>query len=520
MVSPETLTKVSAAAAIAFAGATTSIAFAQHVSSVPARPDQLYQFSAARLDGTSKLLDESPGITELAVSGPIPIQPPPIVIIEGEAAGVQQLAAASPSSLASPPTMLVDVYRTARLSDATYAAARASLAAAREKGPQGRALVLPVVSGTANYTHNDADNRTLDRDFRFNSRGYGVTLTQPLYRPGNVIQYAQAELSMAQAEAIYAQAGQDLMIRSAQVFFDVLAAQDSLAFIRAQKAAIAEQLEQAKRNFDVGTATITDANEAQARFDLAAAQEIAAINDLEIKLRALEQVVGRRMDTLMPLRGDVRIPGPEPIDLERWVDVARRSANSVQAQELALEIARREVDRQKTGHYPTLDLVATHGRNLTANPAVGASKSDIQSSAVGLQLAVPIYAGGAVDSRVREARANQAKATAELDSAKRIAEFNTRQAYLGLTNGLAQVRALQQALVSSETALESNKLGYEVGVRINVDVLNAQQQVFQTRRDLSKVRYEAILNGLRLKAITGALTEADLAGVGDLLGRD
>lgn len=471
-------------------------------------------------DESDNVLDASPALTELLVSGPVPKQAPPVVII-GELGAVASPSTAvmNPSATATLIT-LADAYRAARLGDAQFAAAQANLDAAREKGPQGRALLLPSVTGTANYTHNDADNRTLDRDFRFNGRGYGLTLTQPVYRPGNLIQYAQAELSVVQAEMIFAQAGQDLMLRSAQVYFDVLAAQDSLAFIRAQKTAIGEQLEQAKRNFDVGTATITDANEAQARFDLAAAQEIAAENELEIKLRALEQVVGRRLGGLTPLRANARIPGPDPADIDRWVDVARRGANLVRAQEVAVEIARRDIDRQKTGHYPTLDLVATHGRNITANPATGGSKSDIQSSTIGLQLAVPIFAGGAIESRVREARANQTKATAELDSAKRNAEFTARQAYLGLSNGLAQVRALEQALVSSETALESSKLGYEVGVRINVDVLNAQQQVFQTRRDLSKARYEAILSGLRLKSITGALTERDLADVGELLGRD
>jgi outer membrane protein len=511
---------IAIAVAVAFAGGARSIARAQSDAGLPATPDEPDLFDAARLGGAGNVLDPSPGITALSVSGPVPGQAPPLVVTTEQTAAAGPIAAAPSSAPASTPTTLVDVFRAARLSDATYAAARASLDAAREKGPQGRAFVLPAISGTANYTYNDADNRTIDRDFRFNSRGYGLTLTQPVYRPGNVIQYAQAELSMVLADAIFAQAGQDLMVRSAQVYFDVLAAQDSLAFIRTQKTAIGEQLAQAKRNFDVGTATITDANEAQARFDLAAAQEIAAENELEIKLRALEQLVGRRFDALMPLRASARIPGPDPADIDRWVEVARRGANAVRAQELAVEIARRDVDRQKTGHYPTLDLVATHGRNLTANPAVGGAKSDIQSNTIGLQLAVPIYAGGAVDSRVREARANQSKAAAELDGAKRNAEFTARQAYLGLSNGLAQVRALEQALVSSETALESSKLGYQVGVRINIDVLNAQQQVFQTRRDLSKARYEAILNGLRLKAITGALTEPDLAGVGELLGRD
>jgi outer membrane protein len=315
---------------------------------------------------------------------------------------------------------------------------------------------------------------------------------------------------------------QDLIVRVAQAYFDVLASQDSLAFILAQKTAISEQLAQAKRNFEVGTATITDTHEAQARFDLATSQEIAAQSDLEIRQRTLQQIIGKFPDRLAPLRPSVELSPPSPNAMEEWVTSAERQNYSVRIQEAALEVATREIERNRSGHYPTVNVVSNYGYNLASIATIGVTNQGSTNIArnIGLQVAIPLYGGGGVNSLVRQAVSNEEKARQDLESARRSAALSVRQAYLGVTNGMAQVRALQQALVSSQSALDSNKLGYEVGVRINIDVLNAQQQLYSTMRDLSRARYDTLLNGLKLKAATGTLIEDDVETVNRLLGTD
>ncbi|MFO1362212.1 MAG: TolC family outer membrane protein [Burkholderiales bacterium] len=416
---------------------------------------------------------------------------------------------------------LLDTYRLAKQNDAQFASARASLEAGIEKLPQGRALLLPVINATANTTYNDGTNRTLNFSNTFNSNGWGVTLTQPLFRWQNLVQYQQSQFQVLQAEAQFSQATQDLIVRLAQAYFDVLAARDNIEFIVANKAAIQEQLAQAKRNFEVGTATITDTNEAQARYDLAVAQEISGQNALLVSQRNLQQIIGQPPDALTPLRTELSMQPPQPASQDEWAKGARANNFTVRANEAVLEIADREVGRQRAGHYPTLDVVASTQENTNASLATGFNtRSEVQQSAIGLQLNVPIYAGGSVMSRTREAVALKEKARQDLEASRRAAEFNAQQAYLNVTNGLAQVRALEQALLSSETSLQSNRVGYEVGVRINIDVLNAQQQVFQTKRDLARARYDTIVNGLKLKAAAGALSEADVEEVNRLLGVD
>jgi len=416
---------------------------------------------------------------------------------------------------------LLDTYRLAKQHDAQFASSRASLEAGIEKLPQGRALLLPVINGTANTTYNDGENKTLDFSRSFNSNGWGVTLTQPIFRWQNLVQYQQSQFQVLQAEAQFSQATQDLIVRLAQAYFEVLAARDNIEFIVANKAAIQEQLAQAKRNFEVGTATITDTNEAQARYDLAVAQEISGQNALLVAQRNLQQIIGQPPDALTPLRTDLTIQPPQPASQDDWAKGARANNFTVRANEAVLEIADREIGRQRAGHYPTLDVVASATENTNASLAIGGStRSTVNQNAIGLQLNLPIYAGGSVMSRTREAVALKEKARQDLEASRRAAEFNAQQAYLNVTNGLAQVKALEQALLSSETALQSNRVGYEVGVRINIDVLNAQQQVFQTKRDLARARYDTIVNGLKLKAAAGALSEADVEEVNRLLGVD
>jgi outer membrane protein len=419
---------------------------------------------------------------------------------------------------------LLQVYRDAVGFDAQYAAARAQRDVGLEKLPQGRAGLLPTIGLSANTTWNDIEStaRTtpaVTRSAAYNSNAWGVSLAQPLFRWQNWVGYQQAELAVAAAETQFALARQDLIVRVAQAYFDVLLAQETLATAQAQKTAIAQQLESAKRNFEVGTATITDTHEAQARFDLTVAQEIAAENDLTVKRQTLLTLTGKEAEALKGLRPNVQIGRPQPDDISQWVASAETGNLGVQLAQTGLEVASREIEKQRAGHYPTLDLVATHGRSaagssLATTPGVG---SDGKSSTIGLQLAVPLFAGGAVSSREREATALNEKARADLDNARRSATLGARQAYLGVTSGLAQVRALEAGVASSRLAVESNKLGYEVGVRINIDVLNAQSQLFDTSQKLAKARLDTLIAQLRLKSAVGNLVEDDLAALNALL---
>jgi len=424
------------------------------------------------------------------------------------------VAASLPGTVAAED--LLQVYRDARGYDAQYAAARHALEAGREKLPQGRALALPALnlSGITLYTDLDSNSRnpaiapSFERDFRSNA--YLLSFSQPLYREQNSLQYSQAEFQVKQAEASFGQVGQDLIVRVAQSYFDVLAAQDSLAFIRAQKSAIAEQLAQARRNFEVGAATVADTHEAKARFDLSAAQEIAAQNDLVNKRRALKQLTGKEYAGLKPLRAQMKLAPPNPASMENWVDLAEKRSFPVLIQEALIEIASLEVKRNRAANYPTLDLVVTHGQTSLSGSTFSSAGALQTASTIGLQFAVPLYAGGALRSKEREAAANHEKLKQDLENARRSSEFSSGQSYLAVINGIAQVAALEQALLSSQSALDSTKLGYKVGVRINIDVLNAQQQLFSTERDLALARYNTINSQLRLKAAAGALREEDL----------
>jgi outer membrane protein len=304
-----------------------------------------------------------------------------------------------------------------------------------------------------------------------------------------------------------------------QSYFDILLAQDNVAFSGAQKAAIGEQLQQAKRNFEVGTATITDTHEAQARFDLVTAQEIAALNDLESKKRALQQIIGELPPRIAPLGPRFAPAIPSPSSMEAWVDLAIENSLQVQVQKAAEDFASKEVERNRAGHHPTLDAVASYTDSGTGSGINSGPGRDEKATALGLQLAVPLYQGGAIDSRVREAISNLEKARQDLEAAKRTAALETRQAFLGVTSGIAQVKALQSAVVSSQSQLDSTRLGQEVGVRTGVDVLNAQQQLFSARRDLAQARYNYILNRLRLSAATGSLSEEEIARVSQWLAR-
>lgn len=425
------------------------------------------------------------------------------------------LLAAAPAYSAD----LVQVYREALSNDQQYMAARAAADAGREKGPQGLAGLLPTVSATANTVWNEnkyVPSNVPRTNRNFNTNAYNVNLTQPLFRWQNIMQYSQGQLQVVQAEANFAQASQDLILRVAQAYFDVLYAEESLKAVRANKQAISQQLEQAKMSFEVGTVTITDSQEAQARFDLASAQEIKAENDLEVARYALRVIVGKDSGELNRLKPQAELKPPQPASMDKWVDAAVQDSFAVQSQQAAAEVAAKEVERIRAGHYPTIDVVANYGKNNQALSFLGADSLETTARNIGLQLNVPIFQGGLVNSRTREAVANRNAAEATLENAKRTAALNVQQSYLGVVNGLAGIRALDAALISSLSALESNRLGLDVGVRIIIDVLNAEQQVYVTRRDLAKARFDTLLSQLRLKAAVGSLGEADLEQINPL----
>lgn len=416
---------------------------------------------------------------------------------------------------------LLETFRAAQANDPVFAAARAAQQAGLEKLPQGRSLLLPSVSLNANSTFNDQTilyqgaspfGGPNPVNPRYNSHGYSVNLTQPLFRQQSWVAYTEAELQVAQAEAQFRIAEQDLILRVAQAYFDVLIAQDSVQLAEAQKTAITEQLENAKRNFEVGSATITDTHEAQARYDLTVAQEIAARNNLEIKQRALQQLINAMPRELSHLGREFRLEAPQPADMEQWVEKAQLNSPQLAIAQAAAEIADKEVARNRGGHYPTVDLVANYSKT-NANGGNFGVGSDVTGKSVGVQLSMPLFQGGAVNSRWREAEASRDRAREELENTRRTVANQTRQAYLGVVSGIAQVQALQQALTSSESVLEASKLGQEVGVRTNLDVLNAQQQLYATRRDLYQAQYNYLVSHLRLKAAVGSLGEENLAEV-------
>jgi outer membrane protein len=425
--------------------------------------------------------------------------------------------------LAATAENLIQVYQDARAYDAPYAAARYALQAGMEKLPQGRALLLPSLNLSASATESrlesDSKNPTLAPSFTrdLSVQNVQLTFTQPIYRKQNFLQYDQGELQVKQAESQFGQAGQDLIVRVAVAYFEMLGAEDSLRLVRGKKAAIAEQLAQAKRNFEVGTATITDTHEAQARYDLSQAEEISAMNDLEAKRRALQQLTGKVYGALRPLRSDIKLSPPNPNNMQDWVDLAEKQSYPVLIQESATAIADLEAKRNQAGHYPTLDLVANYGYTEQTGSQFTSIGSNLTNASIGLQFALPIYQGGGISSRAREAASNYERSKQDLENSRRSAALVARQSYLAVIAGVAQVRAYEQALVSSRSALDSNRLGYEVGVRINIDVLNAQQQVFQTERDLLASRYNTIANTLRLKAAGGGLRDEDVEEVNRVL---
>ncbi|MBF5006692.1 TolC family outer membrane protein [Diaphorobacter caeni] len=436
------------------------------------------------------------------------------------------LAASALTAQTAQAQSLFELVEEARGYDAPWQSAKAQYDATVSRGEQARAGLLPSVAAQAGvstaHTQYRVKTPTMTAqnfDLHGPSQQAAIVASQPLFRPANRIAFQQGQRGIEIAQAQLDAADQDLLIRVSQAYFDVLAAQDTLNVVQAQKKAISEQLASAKSNFELGNATITDSREAQARHDLASAQEIAAANDLQVKKLALDQTVGRVGIAPQPLAQPVALPAVEPADINQWVDTAESTQPLVRQAQIALDVARLETKKAETGHLPTVDLQASYGiqRNpngMTSQPFV---HSRATSASVGVALNLPLFAGFAVQNRVKETLSLEEKAQADLDNARRNVAQASRSAYLGVQSGMGQVKALEAAVASSQSALDANRLGYQVGVRVNIDILNAQSQLYQTQRDLAKARYDVLMGQLKLRQAAGILGDEDIAKVDGLL---
>jgi len=412
---------------------------------------------------------------------------------------------------------LLDIYRLARENDPAWAAAEASYRANIEKGPQGRALLLPAVIFTANAFQNSL-NESQPGPFSssYLSHGYTLQLTQPLYQKSSFAAYAAGKLAVTQAQAQLAIARQDLIMRTARAYFNVLAAQDTLRFAKAKEKAIDGQLQLAKRNFEVGNSTIVDVNAAQAQFDSAVAAEVVADNNLRVRQATLSTLTGTPVGTLSTVTKTLPLQMPVPENINTWTRAAEDQSPQIKVQQQAVAIAREDVQNSRGGHYPSLDLVASHSYSNGNSPGFPGTIV-YHSNLVGIELQWPIFSGGAVSSRVRQSLALEDEARQTLTLTERKTVLNTRQYYLAVTSGVAQVTALEQALAASRKALESTELGYRTGVNTGLDVLNAQQNLFSVESDLSQAKYSYLMSRLELKDAVGTLSESDLVSINNLL---
>jgi len=413
---------------------------------------------------------------------------------------------------------LLSLFETARSYDATYKAAQSQYTANLAKGDQAKALLLPSIGLAATVNKTDVELIAAAQSVNAQSKSATLSASQPLYRPANFASYQQGQRQLELASVQLKAAEQDLMVRLSQAYFDVLISRESLDFVKAQKVAVAEQLAAAKRNFEVGTSTITDTREAQARYDLVIAQEIAADNDLRIKRLALNQLVGLNNIEPKSLAAKATLTAPDLQSLDMWVQKSSELNPSVIQNRAALDIAKLETTKAEAGHKPTLDLVAGYSPTRYKNGrGINSSQIDTNTNSVSLSFNMPLFAGFATQNRIKETVALEDKARSDLEAAERTVAQATRTAFYGLLSGIGQVNALKAAEESSQSALDANKLGYQVGVRINIDVLNSQSQLFQTKRDLAKARYDVLLGQLKLGQAAGTLTEADLAAINALL---
>ena len=417
---------------------------------------------------------------------------------------------------------LVDLYTAARAYDASYQSAKAQYDATLYKADQARALVLPKVGLTSGYSSTNYEAKSIPAagvDRTYNTQTIGISASHPLYHPADDATYQQSLRANDQATAALKAAEQDLIVRLSQAYFDVLASADSLTFVKAQKAAVQEQLASAKRNFEVGTATITDTREAQARFDLVTAQEIAAENDLRVKKLALSTLVGQQAAQPKPLVEPVALASFGAADVDTWVSRSQTEHPAVQQLRVALDVAQIETRKARAGNLPTLDLEVLYQLSTGSGSVNLPTNYASNASSIGVNFKMPLFAGYSIQNREKETVSLEEKARDDLEATLRNVALGVRTAFYGVESGLGQVKAYEAAELSSQSALDANKLGYQVGVRINIDVLNSQSQLFDTKAKLSKARYDLLMGSLRLRQASGTLAEADLQPVNVLLAK-
>lgn len=411
---------------------------------------------------------------------------------------------------------LLEIYQLALQNDAQLRAAMANRDSALEAKPQAEALLLPSISlsSDANLVRTDVNSSPsasalTDNPNNYATAGLALNLSQSIYRKEYNIQLDQADRQIAQAEVTYAAEEQNLIIRVAQAYFNVLSAEDTLEFAQAENAAIARQLDQAKQRFEVGLIAITDVHEAQAAFDQSRADLIQAENALDNAWEAQREIIKQSIEQLAPLADELPLSPPQPQNPEQWANTAQTENLSLQAANYGVDIARLNIDVQDSGDSPTLDLVGSHSLDLSNDK----NGSDLHTTVIGLQLNLPLYTGGAVNSRTRQARFDYEAAQQSLDQQRRSVNRSVRDAYRGVMSSISRVEALKASTISAESALEATTAGFEVGTRTMVDVLNAQRDLFSARSNYAQVRYDFILNGLLLKQATGNLSTEDLKQV-------
>ncbi|OUR64790.1 type I secretion protein TolC [Methylophaga sp. 42_25_T18] len=432
---------------------------------------------------------------------------------------ISMMLIASSFSTMSSAEDILQVYALSLNSDPQLLAEAASRRAISELDKQALANFLPQVDLSANNERvkQDTSAQSFGGKQDYNSHGYSLSITQPVFRKQNFVQQAQADIAIESAEASYRSKEQDLIVRVAEDYFDLLGQQDDLSFSLAEREAIALQLEQTNLRFDVGMVTITDVAESQAAFDLANASVIDAENELANSKERLRETSGSYIDELATLRAESPLVSPEPQDIEQWTEVALTQNPSLIVAKSNIEDARQGIALQKSGHYPSLDLVGQKIYSSQSETNFGGGSKTHQDS-ISLQFNLPIYAGGSVSSRSREAGHRLDQAMQNEEQERRAVKRQTRQAYNSVMSGISRVKALKQAVVSSEKALESTEAGYEVGTRTTVDVLNVRRELFSARRDYAQSRYDYMVNILRLKQAAGTVSVDDLSHINQWLG--
>ena len=417
---------------------------------------------------------------------------------------------------------LIEALKLAQQNDMVLQAAQAEYSAISEIESQSTAALLPTVSLSLFTQKNSTETSNAtgiysDGTSDYSSDGYAVSLKQTLYNQQLFAAMDESEAFSAQALANFEAAKQSLILRLAQAYFGVLAAQDNVAFAEAEKKANARLLKQNQERFKVGLIAITDVKEAQANYDSTVAQAIIASNNLSNQHEALWFIIKQRSKSLNSLQDSIPLNFPELEDIKTWQDKALANNLLLRAARYALDAAKNNYNSQRAGHYPTLNLTAQHSSSSSDGSTLGLGGRDVDDTTIGLSLDIPLYSGGYTSSKIRQS-------AAELDKAKMLFEKQQRQtiqemrvAYLGVQAAIAQVKAFKQVLISTESATEATQLGFEVGTRTSVDVLLAQGNLFKSQRDYAKARYDFILKLLELKTAAGLLSADDIQHISQWL---